>query len=545
MQVSKQQKAAQRLLKMVPKPERKRIGGVLQDYLRHGVKLVGQENNRALTRALGKGTTAGVKKALFRELARQNPYKAMEVEMQYYKAKGYKINENMRNIISLDTQKIYMAPKAAIASYKKASAKLKRMISPQVAKRDKRGTTYVAAIQITAGGAPAAKAVSVKPKIRLGAQARAQFIKRIEQIRNSKMSNEAKARKMFDAVRAFVKKNPSLVTGKFAKKIASNLKNMENGLKNVWKEYENFVNRNWNPNYVSTPDVKAGVAAVAELKRTIFGMIHDLSTARIALENFAAPKEPQKAPKKRSKKDQEFHDAIGRLGGPKYKGGPTSMENLDIAMKHLGRFTSKSVSKRLNVPLKKLGDLFVKFEKTKANTKLIGTIMVGLALVVSGLWIGAVSGIGVGGAAGLGAGDSLVMSQTVKMMMKGEWLTGGEAAFALALGAALGGLGHIGHARHAARAGKAAETTAETTATTAKAAATATKTSEFTLAGATSAVKGGVVFLKGIRVTAKGLEVGKPVYKAEKEREMSFLPALTPEEKYLSEADYYKIIDEE
>ena len=122
---------------MLAEKAKKVSDSVLENYQqRFGAVLPQDAVEQALNTALQRSKTPGqvernVRKVLFRELARHDPYAAMQLEIGYYEKKGYKVSAAVRNEVVLKTKKIFENEDAAYRAYQDASAYLKRHVIPK------------------------------------------------------------------------------------------------------------------------------------------------------------------------------------------------------------------------------------------------------------------------------------------------------------------------------------------------------------------------------------------------------------------------------
>lgn len=112
---------------------------------RYGLNLTSDQANAIIDRALEPRSSGAektdrqvkmsVRNQLFRMLAETDPKKAMEIKVEQYEKRGFKISESTRSRITLQTGRIFESKREARAAYRKARRILRQSLTKQTAQK--------------------------------------------------------------------------------------------------------------------------------------------------------------------------------------------------------------------------------------------------------------------------------------------------------------------------------------------------------------------------------------------------------------------------
>lgn len=244
------------------------------------------------------------------------------------------------------------------------------------------------------------------------------------------LSQDIKVQQSLSLINSFIVKNPAQVTPELAKAFSEELNKIKAAVNKVWKEYDNFLVRNYNPYYWKTEDVVRVDEARAELKERIGRMSTALERAASRLNRFATfdPDAPSafKFPGiKIATKEDDLQAAI---------------EGIDVYLQEVNH---------LQKPIEEMAAVLEKTNISRENTKTFGKVLTGTAIIVTGMWLGAVLGLGTAGTAAVGGASGGVATTAESVLGEGQLPTVGELTKGVAFGAVLGGLSHLHIGGHA------------------------------------------------------------------------------------------------
>ncbi len=244
------------------------------------------------------------------------------------------------------------------------------------------------------------------------------------------LSQDIKVQQSLSLINSFIVKNPAQVTPELAKAFSEELNKIKAAVNKVWKEYDNFLVRNYNPYYWKTEDVVKVDEARAELKERISRMSTALERASSRLHRFATfdPDAPS-----------TFKFPGVRIA--------TKEDDLQAAIEGISVYLQEC--NKLQKPIEEMAAVLEKVDISRENTKTFGKILTGTAIIITGMWLGAVLGLGTAGTAAVGGTAGGVAEVTENVLGEGRLPTAGEFTKGVAFGALLGGLSHLRIGGHA------------------------------------------------------------------------------------------------